>query len=283
MHGFSTVDGFVELNECLAEMIKYIANEPSVGLYYVQQHTQNAVPNVINLKNHVVEKSRETTLHTEDLEDSIAMVGSMKECGFPIADEMIRDIGKSLAIMSKKQPRRGLIHNPSSGFHVGRSSSWGPSMWGRTAVSSRQNDQTKDSYFSTVFKSAKQKANHFKWPQLDPKELVQTKGDKLLQKHSKSVSVTTASSGLSEPDVEADELPVSSQAPNELDEEGEEEEDEKEGIEKISLPLDTILPSLPENYDEFKANKEAELEEWLEGTGGSLNGGLRSGEDEGHP
>ncbi|XP_038689470.1 uncharacterized protein LOC119988484 [Tripterygium wilfordii] len=174
MHGFSIVDGFAELNECLAEMIKYIANEPSLGLYYVQQHSQNTVPNVINLNNHVVEKSQETTLHTEDLEDSIAMVGSVKECGFLIAEEMIKDIGKSLAIMSQKQPRRGLIHNPTSSFHVGRSSSWGPAMWGRTAVSSRQNYQRKDGYFSTVFKSAKQKANNCKWPQLDPKELVQS-------------------------------------------------------------------------------------------------------------
>lgn len=27
-----------------------LANEPSVGLFYVQQHVQKAVPNVINLK-----------------------------------------------------------------------------------------------------------------------------------------------------------------------------------------------------------------------------------------
>ncbi|CAL5439235.1 unnamed protein product [Camellia sinensis] len=125
MHEFSTVDGFVEVTESLAEMIKYVANEPLVGLFYVQQHTQNAVPNLINLKNNVMEKSRELTLHTEDLEDSITMVRSMKDCGFPIADEMIGDIKKSLAIISTKQPKRGLIHNPSSGFQMGRTSSWG--------------------------------------------------------------------------------------------------------------------------------------------------------------
>ncbi|KAL6006686.1 hypothetical protein ACLOJK_032179 [Asimina triloba] len=38
------------VNECLAEMIKYIANEPSVGLFYVQQHTQNAIPNLVHIK-----------------------------------------------------------------------------------------------------------------------------------------------------------------------------------------------------------------------------------------
>ena len=58
MHGFSMVDGFAEITESLAEMIKYVANEPSVGLFYVQQHTWNAVPNVIRLKNNVVEKSQ---------------------------------------------------------------------------------------------------------------------------------------------------------------------------------------------------------------------------------
>ncbi|GMQ07530.1 hypothetical protein CsSME_00051683 [Camellia sinensis var. sinensis] len=36
MHELSTVDGFVEVTESLAEMIKYVANEPSVGLFYVQ-------------------------------------------------------------------------------------------------------------------------------------------------------------------------------------------------------------------------------------------------------
>uniref|UniRef100_A0A1J3DZ52 Protein MEF2BNB-like protein n=1 Tax=Noccaea caerulescens TaxID=107243 RepID=A0A1J3DZ52_NOCCA len=87
MHVFSTVDGFAEINESLAEMIKYITNEPSVGLYYIQQHVRNAAPNVLNLNNTVLEKSRETLLHTEDLDDSIAMVKSMKECGSPIADD----------------------------------------------------------------------------------------------------------------------------------------------------------------------------------------------------
>ena len=51
MHGFSHVDGFVEISNCLAEMIKYAANEPSAGLFFIQHHTQNAVPNVIKLKN----------------------------------------------------------------------------------------------------------------------------------------------------------------------------------------------------------------------------------------
>ncbi|KAF8379864.1 hypothetical protein HHK36_029313 [Tetracentron sinense] len=60
-----------------------------------------------NKQDKVVEKSRETNLHTEDSEDSITMVRSMKECGFPLADEMVKEIKKSLLIMSTAQPRRG--------------------------------------------------------------------------------------------------------------------------------------------------------------------------------
>ncbi|KAH1191483.1 hypothetical protein GmHk_20G058734 [Glycine max] len=33
MHEFSIVDGFVEISECMAEMTKYVVNEPSVGLF----------------------------------------------------------------------------------------------------------------------------------------------------------------------------------------------------------------------------------------------------------
>ncbi|KAH1261668.1 hypothetical protein GmHk_02G004476 [Glycine max] len=110
MHGFSPVDGFVEISNCLAEVIKYVGNESSTGLFFIQHHTQNAVPNVIKLKNNIIDKSHETTLHTEDLEDSVSMVRSMKECGFPIADEMIGDIKKSLAMMTTKHPKGRLIH-----------------------------------------------------------------------------------------------------------------------------------------------------------------------------
>uniref|UniRef100_A0A1J3HGK4 Protein MEF2BNB-like protein n=1 Tax=Noccaea caerulescens TaxID=107243 RepID=A0A1J3HGK4_NOCCA len=165
MHEFSTVDGFAEINESLAEMIKYIANEPSVGLYYIQQHVRNAALNVLNLNNSVLEKSRETLLHTQDLDDSIAMVKSMKECGSPIADEMIGDIKNSLAIMSSKQPRRGVIvNNAAAASPWSRSSS----MLTTTRGSDYSQDNSEGSnYFTSVFKSAKEKASNIKWPQLD--------------------------------------------------------------------------------------------------------------------
>ncbi|KAL6980310.1 hypothetical protein U1Q18_021950 [Sarracenia purpurea var. burkii] len=258
MHEFSTADGFVEITESLAEMIKYVANEPSVGLFYIQQHTQNAVPNLINLKNNVVEKSREMTLHTEDLEDSITSVRSMKDCGLSSADEMIKDITKSLEIMSKKQPKRGLIRTPTSGFQIGRTSSWGPSNWGRNAINERQDGERTGNYLSSVLKSAKERASNLKWPQLDPKESRQSKGQTLAAYPNPPLPVSAATTTSSLPDTEeADELPLSSQIADELIE----EELSVDGSLSKHQPL-----LLPENYDEFRAEREAKLEEWLGGT-----------------
>ncbi|XP_010517254.1 PREDICTED: BLOC-1-related complex subunit 8 homolog [Camelina sativa] len=233
MHEFSTVDGFAEINESLAEMIKYIANEPSVGLYYIQQHVRNAAPNVLNLNTNVLEKSRETGLHTEDLEDSIAMVKSMRECGSPIADDMIGDIKNSLSIMSSKQPRRGVILSSTN-------------PWSRSTsitTTSRGSDYSQDisesnNLFTSVFKTAKEKASNIKWPQLDFKE----------QKAESNPN-----------DVES----------NELKEEGEEEEE-------VSGKGEHIVETT--KFEEFKAGKEASLKAWLGDMDGNVDVGERVAE-----
>ncbi|KAJ6909295.1 hypothetical protein NC652_020324 [Populus alba x Populus x berolinensis] len=254
MHGFSIVDGFAEITESLAEMINYVANEPSVGLFYVQQHTRNAVPNVIRLKNNVVEKSRETNLHTEDLEDSITVVKSMKECGFPVADEMIRDIRTSLAILSAKQPRRGLINSPASGFQMGRTSSWGPGTWGRNGDDAKKDGKRTSNYFSTVFKSAKERASNFKWPPRDSKESTTIQVEKPLSYPNPSQLVGISSSSL--PAAELDELPWSSLT---ADEQELDKEKDQDGVN--SPPYNILL--VTENHNDFQADKEAKLEEWL--------------------
>ncbi|KAF7811695.1 BLOC-1-related complex subunit 8-like protein isoform X3 [Senna tora] len=238
MHEFSTVDGFVEISESLAEMIKYMANEPSVGLFFIQQHTQHAVPNVIKLKSNVVDKSHETTLHTEDFEDSIAMLRSMKECGFSIADEMIGDIKKSLVTMTTKQPKRGKIQPSTTDCQTARASnSWGNTQFYNTLEGSERGVN----YFSSVLKSAKQKASSLKWPP------------------SSSLVTTSASTGSSSVQcMEKDELPLSSQV-----------EDECQNVETVigddGEVGNKLLLSVSEKYDDFKADKEAKLEEWLEG------------------
>lgn len=205
MHEFSIVDGFVAITESSADMIKSLANEPSVGLYYVQQHTQNAVPNLINLKNNVENKSRELTFHTEDMEDSISMVRSMKEGGFPIVDDMISDVKKCVSIMSSKQPKRGLITRSSSSFQMGKIGSWGPMY--------REDGEKSNSYLS-VFK----KGGSFKW--LDSRDEIRPKDENV-------------SSHLQE------------------NEDG-----------RADLANRELLP-LAENFDEFRADREAKLEEWL--------------------
>ena len=38
------------MKEGVDDMIKFLANEPSVGLFFVQQHAQTSMPYLLNLK-----------------------------------------------------------------------------------------------------------------------------------------------------------------------------------------------------------------------------------------
>ncbi|CAN1747557.1 hypothetical protein LINPERHAP1_LOCUS3121 [Linum perenne] len=257
MHGFSTVDGFVEITECMAEMIKYVANEPSVGLYYVQQHVQNAGPNVIKIRKNVMERSRETSLNTEDMEDSITMVRSMKECGLSIANEMINDIKKSLLIMSEKPQHKGggLASRSSSGFFTRRSSSTDlPSESDTEESVSLQDLKIPGYYISTMFKTAREKASSFKWPQLDLKDSLPSFSP------SQFIASTSARSSPSAAFAAAngDDLDSSYQtAAEEL-----ETDTKDEQADMSSFSHDNVI-SGPEDYEVFKATKAAKLEEWL--------------------
>ncbi|KAL9234302.1 hypothetical protein vseg_009187 [Gypsophila vaccaria] len=238
MHDLSVANNFLEINENLGDMFKYVANEPSVGLYYIQQHVQNAVPNVVRLKNNLTETSSEVNFHAEDIEDSITMTKTMKECGFPIVNEMIQDIKTSLIIMSSKHPVRGVISPTSSSYQVGGgSSSWGSVPWARN----KDDSEKPGSYLSSVFKSAKEKAVNLAWPQQDLKEVGGNLSNNTLP---------------DEPDV----LPVSSQVEDEVLEDSDGSTD---GQTRQLLPADN-------DFDEFRAQKEALLEEWLTSSGSFL-------------
>ncbi|KAL3520759.1 hypothetical protein ACH5RR_018908 [Cinchona calisaya] len=257
MHELSTADGFVEVSECLAEMIKYVANEPSAGLFYIQQHTQSATLNLVNLKNNVIEKSREMTLHTDDSEDSISFIRSMRECGCLIADEMIRDVTNSLAIMSTKYPKRGLINSSGSAFQLGRTRSWGPVAWGRNPSSPQLDGEKADSYLSNVIKSAKLKASNLKWPQIaSSKESRETKDETPISYPDPSLSDAGASISSSMPEAEAEAEAVELPLPNQLAEES------QQVLVDRSMSDEDLL-SLANKYEEFKADREAKLEEWL--------------------
>lgn len=173
MFEFSTDECFVEISEILVEMIKYLANEPSAGLYYIQQHAQKAVPNIIDRKNDLSDMLHQITLQTEDLEDSIHMLGSIKEYGSPIADEMIAEIKKTLELTSNKEPIRGFIHpsnlvrSLNSTFQLGKAGFWGGlSAWGHGANVQDDVERT-ENYFSSAVMSAKRKTGNLKWTQLD--------------------------------------------------------------------------------------------------------------------
>lgn len=260
MDGFSPVDGFVEITECLAEMTKYLANEPSVGLFYIQQHTQNTVPNLVNLKKNVKGKSHDLSLQTEDSDESVTMVRSMKECGFPIIDEMINDITKSLAIMSTKELRKGLINNSNPRFQLGRTSSWALRPWMRKAELSPQYSRSTSSSFTTVVESAQERAGNLNLLQFDSSESSQTTGEKLPSYLNPALSDADATTSSTE--IEVEELPVSCQIAEELHDESQTDANLTNG--QLSFRTD--------NFDAFKSDKEAKLEEWLKGTSNHLSG-----------
>ncbi|CAL9757250.1 unnamed protein product [Musa acuminata subsp. burmannicoides] len=235
-HGSSTFDGFfLDVKEGVDDMIKFLANEPSVGLFFVQQHAQTSMPYLLNLKDKVGEKIHEVTLHTEDIEDSICSVRSMAEYGIPIADEMIKDINRSLHIVSASQPKRGVIRNPSWGGQEDTS--------GRSIMTAPREGSSRSSYLSAVFKSTKWKAGGLRWSQTNSMMEDPKSGNPLSSVTPPQAvgSVTPATT-----DTDGDELPLSSQR---LD-------DESLYVPDTSTVLD--------DYDKFKSEREAKFEEWLQ-------------------
>ncbi|TKY51629.1 hypothetical protein E2542_SST23148 [Spatholobus suberectus] len=111
-------------------------------------------------------------------------------------------------------------------------------------------------YLSNVLRSAKQKASSFKWRQLNTRGSIYSMDEKPLMYPNLSLSVTSASITSSFPATETDELPVSSQV---------EDESQHEQTDVSDISINFL--SVSDRYDDFKANKEAKLEEWLDGTG----------------
>ncbi|RLM61022.1 uncharacterized protein C2845_PM14G02790 [Panicum miliaceum] len=237
----SPADGFLRVKDGVDGMIKYVANEPSVGLYFVQQHARASMPILLDVKDKLVEKTHEVTLHTEDLEDSICAVRSMADFGLPLADDMINDISRSLQIMSKTQPKRGLIQNPSWGFQSGKSSGTWDELGATNGSSSRN-------YLSSMFNTAKQKASSLRWPQPD----FSTKDDSSENSASSAApgSSQAAGQGASTPDTERDDLPISSRL-----------SDGTTATNK-SLPAADISETV-ETYNKFKEEQELKLQKWL--------------------
>lgn len=240
--------------EGVDEMIKYLANEPTVGLFFVQRHAQTSMPYLLNIKDKVGEKIHEVTLHTEDIEDSICVVRSMTEYGLPIADEMINDINKSLHIVSMSQPKKGSIQNPNWGFQAGGAGSGTQNASDYSISSGQQGEGISHSYLSAVFHSAKQKAAGFRWSQTStvPKD----PQSELLVPSSTSLLSAINIGALSRPQgAEGEELSLSSHLSD--------DEIDKAGTVRESLYGHGMLSTM-ETYDEFISEQETKLEEWLQ-------------------
>ncbi|CAO2199899.1 unnamed protein product [Urochloa humidicola] len=237
----SPADGFLRVKDGVDGMIKYVANEPSVGLYFVQQHARASIPILLDVKGKLVEKTNEVTLHTEDMEDSICAVRSMADFGPPLADDMIKDISRSLQIMSKTQPKRGLIQNPTWGFQSGKSSGTLDELGATNGSSSRN-------YLSSMFNTAKQKASSLRWAQ--PDFTIKDDSSENSASSAARESSQAGGQGASTPDTERDDLPVSNRL--------------SDGTTATNKSLSaTEISETVETYNKFKEEQELKLQEWL--------------------
>lgn len=107
MPDLSITEGFMEVHDSLTEMIKLAANEPSVGLFFVQQHAHKSVPRLLSIKNKVEDTSQEAFVCTEDMIDALNSVKSMKECGSSIIERTIKNLNSSISAMSALHQLRG--------------------------------------------------------------------------------------------------------------------------------------------------------------------------------
>ncbi|XP_072966377.1 uncharacterized protein [Typha angustifolia] len=254
MEALSTAGGFLSVKEGVNEMIKYLANEPSVGLFFVQQHVQASAPHLLNVTDKFADKIHEVTLHTEDIEDSICSVRSMAEYGLPIADEMIKDINESLLLISTSQPKRGLLLNPRWGFQVGRSRSGLGDDSSYTIRNDQQDGGSSRGYLSAVLNSAKQKAATFRWSQTDiPKSPSSEPPTSSADLQPLAPVVSMISTSLTEGDV----VPVSTRL---LDDQSQES---ATVAETLHIP---DMSSMFVDYDKFKSEQEHKLREWLQET-----------------
>ncbi|XP_024393084.1 uncharacterized protein [Physcomitrium patens] len=112
------------VHNSVTDMVKDVANEPSVGLYFVQQHVHKAVPGLLALKSQIVEEVQEVMLYTEDVRDALTSVKTMKEVGPPVFSKMIATLNASLQLLPTlhhpvKSSRRPIAHLPRSATHHG--------------------------------------------------------------------------------------------------------------------------------------------------------------------
>eukprot|EP00897_Mesotaenium_endlicherianum_P007833 jgi/Mesen1/7078/ME000369S06399 len=98
-----------EVHDKVADIICMLANEPSVGLYYVQQHTQRAVPAVVALKTEVADTTQVAKFALEDVKEATGVVRAMKEKGSPVLRQMLRTLEHSTPLLPNLRPGYGTL------------------------------------------------------------------------------------------------------------------------------------------------------------------------------
>ncbi|KAG6547030.1 hypothetical protein Mapa_011647 [Marchantia paleacea] len=160
-----------EVHDTITEIMRHLANEPSVGLYFVQQHVHRAVPAMVQLKAQIVDSTQEAEYVTQDVRDALNSVKTMKECGPAVIERMMKTLDSSLPrLPSFRQIRRDELSPDSKS---------GPSLLTDTAEMQRNMsripsgrepplaDSDYTGYVRNIFDSAYQKAsivaNAAKW------------------------------------------------------------------------------------------------------------------------
>ncbi|BBM99171.1 BLOC-1 related complex subunit 8 [Marchantia polymorpha subsp. ruderalis] len=152
-----------EVHDTITEMMRQLANEPSVGLYFVQQHVHRAVPAMVQLKAQIVDTTQEAEYVTQDVRDALNSVKTMKECGPAVIERMMKTLDSSLPrLPSFRQTRRDEL-SPDSKRR--------PSLFTDTAEMQRNMSRTPSGreppladsdytgYVRNIFDSAYQKAS----------------------------------------------------------------------------------------------------------------------------
>ncbi|KAI5079201.1 hypothetical protein GOP47_0006872 [Adiantum capillus-veneris] len=96
-----------DVHEMVTEALKLVANEPSVGLYFVQQHVHKAVPSLLNVKHQITEATASADLATADVKDSLSCIKSMKDCGPPVIERMIKTLQTASTQIPTNHQSRG--------------------------------------------------------------------------------------------------------------------------------------------------------------------------------
>eukprot|EP00249_Psilotum_nudum_P005882 c19302_g1_i2 orf=573-1784(+) len=101
------VEALEEVHEALTETIKQVANEPSIGLYFVQQHVHKAVPALLVLKTEVLDMTADAELCAANAKDALNTIKTMKDCGPPLIHQMINTINSASSLMPTLHQSRG--------------------------------------------------------------------------------------------------------------------------------------------------------------------------------